>query len=175
MRVRSPSPAPRCSGPGQTDSPATPPDRRRPRSALAGQLRARWVVVIGPVGVLLLRRLGQLAVDAGSDRLARSPVGVQVDQRGPHAAVAHSTQKTTYASPTTARPTSDATTATEVIRLACLSSHSSASDTSGCRATARRRSPTIPRNRHPMRIATPKNTSAGTISRRAPQPAELLA
>jgi tetratricopeptide (TPR) repeat protein len=46
-------------------------------------------VVISPVGVLLLRRLGQLAVDAGGDRLARSPVGVEVDQRGPHAAVAH--------------------------------------------------------------------------------------
>lgn len=32
-----------------------------------------------------------------------------------------STQKTTYASPMTARPTSDAITATEVIRFACLS------------------------------------------------------
>jgi hypothetical protein len=84
-------------------------------------------------------------------------------------------QKTTYASPTTARPASDATTATEVIRFACFSSHSSPSDTSGCRATARRRSLTIPRNRHPKRAATPKNTSAGTISRRAPQPAEMLA
>ena len=86
----------------------------------------------------------------------------------------YSTQKTTYASPTTARPTSDAITATEVIRFACLSSQASPSDTSGCRATARRRSPTIPRNRHPKRVATPKNTSTGTISR-PPQPAELLA
>ncbi len=82
-------------------------------------------------------------------------------------------QKTTYASPTTATPTTDAMTATEVIRLACSSSHSFPSDTSRCRATARRRSHTIPRIRHPTRVATPKNTSAGTISRRAPQPAEF--
>src|SRR5262245_62246513 len=87
----------------------------------------------------------------------------------------HSTQRSTYASPTAASPTSDAMTATEVIRFACLSSHSSPSDTSGRRATARRRSPAIPRNRHPRRVATPKNTSAGTISRRAPPPAGLLA
>ena len=63
--------------------------------------------------------------------------------------ISYSTQKTTYASPITARPTSDAITATEVIRFACLSSQSSPSDTSGCRATARRRSPTIPLKQTP--------------------------
>ena len=110
--------------------------------------------------------------DAGCHLVAPPPARRWTDSTG---WTSYSTQKSTYASPTTARPTSDAITATEVIRFACLSSHSSPSDTSGCRATARRRSPTIPRNRHPKRVAMPRNTSAGTISRRAPQPAELLA
>jgi len=110
-------------------------------------------------------------VDAGCHLVAPPPARRWTDSTG---WTSYSTQKSTYASPTTARPTSDAITATEVIRFACLSSHSSPSDTSGCRATARRRSPTIPRNRHPKRVATPKNTSTGTVSR-PPQPAELLA
>src|SRR4051794_30735156 len=38
-----------------------------------------------------------------------------------HRGTGYSTQKTTYASPMTARPTSDAMTATEVIRFACSS------------------------------------------------------
>lgn len=40
----------------------------------------------------------------------------------------------------------------------------SPSDTSSCRAAARRRSPTTPRIRHPTRAAMPKNTSTGIIS-----------
>jgi len=76
----------------------------------------------------------------------------------------YSTQKVMYASPTTAVPTSDATTAIEVIRFACLSSQSSPSDASRRRVAARRRSAAIARNRHPKSVATPKNTSTGTIS-----------
>ena len=70
-------------------------------------------------------------------------------------------QSTTSTSPTTATPSNAASTAAEVIRFACRSSQRSPSDTSGCRAAARRRNPTIPRIRNPMRAATPKNTSTG--------------